>query len=107
MALALFDLDNTLIGGDSDYLWGCYLVEQGIVDGEAYEAANQRFYDEYRIGKLDIDAFLAFSLRPLAANHMDDLLRWRDAFIEEKIRPIVLQKALTWSSPTASRVTHC
>lgn len=93
MGLALFDLDNTLIGGDSDYLWGCYLVEQGIVDGEAYEAANQRFYDEYRVGKLDIQEFLAFSLRPLADNRMADLLRWRTAFVEEKIRPIMLQKA--------------
>ncbi|HFE48731.1 MAG TPA: HAD-IB family hydrolase, partial [Chromatiaceae bacterium] len=38
MALAIFDLDNTLIGGDSDYLWGQYLAEQGVVDGDYYES---------------------------------------------------------------------
>ena len=54
MALAIFDLDNTLIGGDSDYLWGCFLAEQGIVDGAYYERENQRFYDQYKAGELDI-----------------------------------------------------
>ena len=50
MGIALFDLDNTLIAGDSDYLWGCFLVEQGIVDGAVYAQANQRFYDQYKVG---------------------------------------------------------
>lgn len=93
MSLAIFDLDNTLLADDSDYLWGQFLVEQGIVDGMAYERDNERFFDHYRAGALDIQAFLAFMLRPLAEHPLDQLLRWRDQFIEEKIRPILLPKA--------------
>ena len=73
MGLALFDLDNTLIAGDSDYLWGCFLVEQGIVDGAHYERENRRFYDQYRVGELDIYEFLDFQLRPLAEHDLDQL----------------------------------
>jgi len=68
MALALFDLDNTLLDGDSDYLWGCFLAEHGIVDAEAYESENQRFYDQYLEGSLDIHEFLRFQLKPLATH---------------------------------------
>jgi len=64
VGLALFDLDNTLIAGDSDYLWGCFLVEQGIVDGAHYERANRRFYDQYRVGPLDNYEFLVFTVKP-------------------------------------------
>ncbi len=94
MSLAIFDLDNTLLGGDSDYLWGQFLIEQGKVDGAIYERENQRFYDEYRAGTLDIQEFLVFMLRPLAAHPLAELLTWRAQFIEEKIRPILLPKAL-------------
>ena len=93
MGLALFDLDNTLIAGDSDYLWGCFLVEQGIVDGIEYEQANQRFYDQYKVGELDIYEFLAFQLRPLAAHPLDRLQDWRAQYIQDKIQPILLPKA--------------
>ena len=93
MSLAIFDLDNTLIGGDSDYLWGQFLAERGLVDGERHEQENQRFYDEYRAGTLDIHAFLAFMLKPLAEHPLADLLAWRAQFIEEKIDPILLPKA--------------
>ena len=93
MGIALFDLDNTLIAGDSDYLWGCFLVEQGIVDGAAYEHANRRFYDQYKIGELDIFEFLDFQLRPLAEHDPAQLERWRAQYIEEKIVPILLPKA--------------
>ena len=89
MPLAIFDLDNTLLAGDSDYLWGRYLCEIGVVDAQAYETANQRFYDDYREGQLDIDAFLRFALRPLRENRLDSLLRWRAEFIERSIAPIV------------------
>lgn len=94
MSLAIFDLDNTLLGGDSDYLWGQFLVEMGIVDQDVYERENQRFYDEYRHGKLDIFEFLRFSLKPLKENDMSQLLSWREQFIDEKIKPIILEKAL-------------
>jgi HAD superfamily hydrolase (TIGR01490 family) len=93
MSLAIFDLDNTLLGGDSDYLWGQFLVEQGLVDGAAYERENQRFYDDYRAGTLDIHAFLAFMLRPLVGQPLTELLNWRARFVEEKIRPILLPRA--------------
>ena len=94
MGLAIFDLDNTLLGGDSDYLWGRFLVENGIVDAESYERENQRFYDAYRDGTLDILEFLAFALRPLADNDPTRLHAWRERFLAEKIHPVMLPKAL-------------
>ncbi len=93
MSLAIFDLDNTLLGGDSDYLWGRFLVEQGIVDATYYERENQRFYDEYKAGELDIHEFLRFSLAPLAEHDPETLNRWRQQFMAEKIAPIMLPKA--------------
>jgi HAD superfamily hydrolase (TIGR01490 family) len=93
MALALFDLDNTLLCGDSDYLWGRFLVEQGIVDGDEYERRNQGFYDQYRQGTLDIFEFLAFQLQPLATHPPERLQQWRRSFIEHKIVPIMLPAA--------------
>ena len=94
MSLAIFDLDNTLLGGDSDYLWGQFLVERGLVDGVFYERENQRFYDQYRAGTLDIYEFLTFMLRPLASNPLAELLNWRAQFLEAKIRPILLPRAM-------------
>ncbi len=94
MSLAIFDLDNTLLDGDSDYLWGQFLVELGVVDGREYEAANQRFYEAYKAGSLDIQAFLAFALAPLARHEPARLRAWRTRFMEEKIQPIVLARGL-------------
>lgn len=93
MALAIFDLDNTLLAGDSDYLWGRHLVELGAVDGQEYEQKNSAFYADYRNGCLDIDAFLRFSLAPLAAYPLATLKAWREAFVREKIDPILLPAA--------------
>jgi HAD superfamily hydrolase (TIGR01490 family) len=93
VSLAIFDLDNTLIADDSDYLWGQFLVEQGIVDKDQYASANAKFYDDYKQGTLDIKAFLRFSLRPLADNHPEQLYQWRAQFIEEIIRPLLLKSA--------------
>ena len=94
MTLAIFDLDNTLIGGDSDYLWGNYLVAAGLVDKDFYERENARFYEEYRQGTLNIYEFLDFSLRPLADNPPDTLFKLRDRFMAEIITPIILPAAL-------------
>lgn len=94
MALALFDLDNTLLDGDSDYLWGEFLVERGVVDGDWYRRENQRFYEAYAAGELDIRAFLAFALKPLADHPRERLEAWRAAFIEERIMPRVGTDAL-------------
>ena len=93
MALALFDLDNTLLDGDSDYLWGCFLAEHGIVDAEAYESENQRFYDQYLEGSLDIHEFLRFQLKPLATHKRARLEAWREQYLVEKIDPILLPRA--------------
>tara|TARA_R110002050_G_scaffold269917_1_gene412461 strand:+ start:71570 stop:72226 length:657 start_codon:yes stop_codon:yes gene_type:complete len=93
MALAIFDLDNTLLGGDSDYLWGEFLVENKLVDSEHYQQANQDFYDQYLAGTMDIFEFLAFQLKPLADNTPADLQRWRAQFLVEKIDPIILPAA--------------
>ena len=94
MALAIFDLDNTLLSGDSDYLWGVFLGEQGIVDADYYEKENERFYQEYKDGKLDIMEFLQFSLKPLSEHPTESLNQWRKQFIDSKIRPLVSQKSL-------------
>jgi len=93
VSLAIFDLDNTLIAGDSDYLWGEYLVEQGVVDGDHYRSENERYYREYKQGALNIMEFLAFSLKPLSEHSLDQLHAWRAAFVAQKIRPILLPKA--------------
>ena len=93
MALAIFDLDNTLLGGDSDYLWGEFLVENKLVDSESYQRANQAFYEQYLAGTMDIFEFLAFQLKPLADNRLTDLVHWRAQFLAEKIDPIILPAA--------------
>ncbi len=93
MSLAIFDLDNTLLADDSDYLWGQFLVDKGIVDADYYAQENDRFYQEYKEGNLDIIEFLTFSLKPLANNSLKDLHHWREQFIEEVIRPILLAPA--------------
>lgn len=89
MRLAIFDLDNTLLAGDSDYLWGQFLVEQGRVDGAAYERENRRYYEQYKAGTLDILEFCAFSLKPLTRYEPAQLNVWREQFVREKIVPIV------------------
>jgi HAD superfamily hydrolase (TIGR01490 family) len=93
VSLAIFDLDNTLIADDSDYLWGQFLVDQGLVDKNHYESANAKFYDDYKQGTLDIVEFLRFSLQPLADNAPEQLYQWRSQFIEEAIKPLLLKSA--------------
>lgn len=93
MTLAIFDLDNTLLAGDSDHAWGEFLVEEGIVDAEEYRRANDRFYQEYLNGELDILHYLQFALRPLAQHGMEDLLAWRERFMDKKVRPMLQDKA--------------
>ena len=93
VTLAIFDLDHTLLGGDSDYLWGKYLVAEGLVDGAYYERENQRFYEDYRAGTLNIHAFLDFALRPLATIPLPRLLALRERFMRDQIAPIMLPAA--------------
>ena len=93
MRLALFDLDNTLLAGDSDYEWGQFLVDRGVLDRHAYEAQNRAYYEQYVAGTLDIHEFLGFALRPLAEHSGTDLARWHAEFMADRIRPLVSVQA--------------
>ncbi|MDD5328559.1 MAG: HAD-IB family hydrolase [Sulfuricella sp.] len=93
MKLVLFDLDNTLLAGDSDFEWAQFLIERGVLDREVYEARNQEFYDQYKAGTLDIHEFLDFQLKPLARHSRAQLDAWHHQFMREKILPIVNPKA--------------
>lgn len=94
MALAIFDLDNTLIGNDSDFLWGDFLVKKGYVDAEEFAAQNAQFYEDYKSGNLDIFAYQRFALKPLSEQTMETLSEWHAEFMQTVIEPIVLPKAL-------------
>ena len=89
MNLSLFDLDNTLLAGDSDYEWGQFLVDRGVVAREEYEAQNAAFYEQYKAGTLDIHEFLGFALRPLANHGAEQLERWHAQFMAERILPMI------------------
>lgn len=93
MALAIFDLDNTLIAGDSDYSWGVFLVEKQLVDAETYRLANERFYEDYKSGTLDIRAYLQFSLAPLTRFTIAQLQDLHAEFMQQHIEPILQKKA--------------
>jgi HAD superfamily hydrolase (TIGR01490 family) len=93
MTLALFDLDNTLLTGDSDYLWGQFLVKNQMVDNIIFEKENLRFYKEYGEGTLDIQAYLAFQLGVLAQYDKGELDRMRSRFVEEMVLPIVAKQS--------------
>jgi len=92
VSIALFDLDNTLLGGDSDYLWGEFLIGVGAVAEQAHREENARYFAQYQAGALDIEAFLAFQLKPLADNDVKTLLEWRERFVLDVIAPLVLTK---------------
>lgn len=93
LKLALFDLDNTLLAGDSDFEWAQFLIEKGVVDREVYEARNIQFYEQYRAGTLDIHEFLAFQLNPLSRHPRLQLEAWRADFMRLKIQPMISRKA--------------
>ena len=89
MALALFDLDNTLLAGDSDYQWGVFLSEQGLLDGAAYREANERFYRQYEAGDLDIHEYLNFALDPLSQIDPETLTSLHGEFMATHIEPMM------------------
>jgi HAD superfamily hydrolase (TIGR01490 family) len=91
--LALFDLDNTLLDGDSDFEWAQFLIAKGVLDREVYEARNARFYEQYKAGTLNIDEFLDFQLKPLSRHPRALLDAWHAEFMSESILPIVLPAA--------------
>ena len=93
MKLALFDLDNTLLAGDSDYEWGQFLIERGVLARDEYEAQNARYFEQYEAGTLDIHEYLGFALRPLAAHTPQELARWHADFMRSRILPMIAPRA--------------
>ncbi len=93
MKLAIFDLDNTLLAGDSDLSWGEYLVAQGVFDAQTYGEINARFYQDYVRGQLDIYAYQKFQLQVLTRYPLQQVLAWRAAYVEEKIKPMIAPKS--------------
>lgn len=93
MSLAIFDLDNTLLNGDSDHAWGEFLVKKGIVDESFYRRQNDHFYELYKQSKLDIMEYLAFALEPLTHFTLDELASLHDEFMNSFIAPMRLAKA--------------
>jgi len=91
--LAIFDLDNTLLNGDSDVAWGEYLIELGIWDSQLYRQTNLKFYQDYLNGCLDIRAFQRFQLQVLTKHSLETVLQWRQGFMDEIITPMILPKA--------------
>jgi HAD superfamily hydrolase (TIGR01490 family) len=91
--LVLFDLDNTLLAGDSDFEWAQFLIEQRVLDREVYEVRNREFYGQYKAGTLDIREFLDFQLKPLSRHPRAQLEAWHREFMDRKIRPLIRGKA--------------
>ena len=95
MNLVLFDLDNTLLAGDSDVAWTQFLIEKNVLDQSAQETRNLVFYEQYKAGTLDIYEFLEFQLAPLALHSRAQLDAWRDEFMLRYIRPMISAAART------------
>ena len=93
MALAIFDLDHTLIDGDSDYGWGQFLVSKKLVDEKEYEIANKHFYEDYKAGTLDIIKYASFSFKPLACRSMEELAVLHEEFMQDVIIPMIKPKS--------------
>jgi len=91
--LVLFDLDNTLLAGDSDFAWAQFLIGKGVLDREVQEAKNIEFYEQYKAGTLDIFEFLDFQLAPLARHAREQLDAWHIEFMEKSVRPMMMPKA--------------
>lgn len=93
--LALFDLDNTLLGGDSNFSWGSFICRHGLVDAEAYQARNRTFHADYAAGRLDMTEYQNFSQGLLSRVDMTQLAQWHRRFMTEVIEPMILAKGET------------
>ncbi len=93
MNLALFDLDNTILAGDSDYNWSRFLIQEGYLDGAIHAEKNEKFYADYKAGTLDIYAFVEFQFKPLARNPRAVLNQLLKKYVEEVIKPMITEKA--------------
>ncbi|MEO6023126.1 MAG: HAD family hydrolase [Burkholderiales bacterium] len=106
MDLILFDLDNTLLAGDSDYEWAQFLIEKGVINRDTHEARNLQFYNQYKAGTLDIYEFLDYQLKPLASHPQTLLKQWRDDFVAQKIRPIITRQSRELVTAALAQTEH-
>jgi HAD superfamily hydrolase (TIGR01490 family) len=93
MNLALFDLDNTLLAGDSDYGWAQFLIREGVLERAAFEARNEAYYAHYKAGTLDIFDYLAFQSGPLVGRSAGELANWHSRYMAQVVEPMILPKA--------------
>jgi len=89
----LFDLDNTLLNGDSDFEWSQFLIRIGVIDRELFEVKNLEFYEQYKAGTLDINEFLDFQLKPLSRHSRKTLDTWHAQFMRESVLPMITAQA--------------
>lgn len=93
MTLAIFDLDNTLLAGDSDHAWGEFVVDTGLVDADSHRRQNDQFYQDYLNGELDVMRYQRFALKPLVGQDREKLEAWRKAFMDSRVKPMLQDKA--------------
>ncbi|MEO8526168.1 MAG: HAD family hydrolase [Caldimonas sp.] len=94
MNLCLFDLDLTLLPIDSDHAWGEFVIGLGWVDADRFREGNDAFYAQYKEGRLDIDAYIAFATAPLRGRSAAELAAAHARFMREVIEPAIRAAAL-------------
>lgn len=107
MSLAIFDLDNTLLGGDSDHAWGEFLIAEGLVDAATHAARNDAFYQQYTRGSLDIDAYVRFTLGPVLHLTLSELADLHARYMRQHVEPMVLPAALQLLDRHRSQGDYC
>ena len=105
--LALFDLDNTLLAGDSDHAWGEFLIAENLVDGETHRARNDQFYADYEKGELDIHAYVRFTLDPILACSAAEREQLHDRFMRQSVLPMMQEKATALVGKHRRQGDHC
>lgn len=91
--LAIFDLDNTLLGGDSDHAWGEYLIHAGLVDADEHRRRNDGFYAQYKQGVLDMNEYLEFAIAPVVGFSRARLEALHAEFMRLFVEPMMLPAA--------------
>ena len=94
LTLALYDLDKTLLAGDSEHAWCEFLVDEGVLEGDDVQTENERLYGEYEAGTLDIHELVRFQMEPLVKHPPGDLRRWREGFMTSRVEPMITEAAL-------------
>lgn len=92
MALVIFDLDDTLIDGDSASLWLRFLVREGLADASMIPCEEEMMH-AYRQGRLQMSDYMYFTLQPLQRRSRTEVAQWAARFIEQDIAPIVYPQA--------------